>query len=77
MAERGGTSVVSAKCGFSHIEFEGPMESTGRCACMRAQSCPTLWPCGLWPASLLSPWNSPGKNTGVGCHFLLQGIFPI
>ena len=21
------------------------------------------------------PWNSPGKNTGVGCHFLLQGIF--
>ena len=21
-----------------------------------------------------SPWNSPGKNTGVGCHFLLQGI---
>ena len=25
---------------------------------------------------LLSPWNSPGKNTGVACHFLLQGIFP-
>ena len=22
------------------------------------------------------PWNSPGKNTGVGCYFLLQGIFP-
>ena len=22
-----------------------------------------------------SVWNSPGKNTGVGCHFLLQGIF--
>ena len=28
------------------------------------------------PAKLLCPWNSPGKNTGVGCHFLLQGIFP-
>ena len=26
-------------------------------------------------ASLLCPWNSPGKNTGVGCHFLLQGNF--
>ena len=26
---------------------------------------------------LLSLWNSPGKNTGTGCHFLLQGIFPI
>ena len=24
------------------------------------------------PARLLRPWNSPGKNTGVGCHFLLQ-----
>ena len=22
------------------------------------------------------PWDFPGKNTGVGCHFLLQGIFP-
>ena len=22
------------------------------------------------------PWNFPGKSTGVGCHFLLQGIFP-
>ena len=28
------------------------------------------------PTRLLSPWDSPGKNTGVGCHFLLQGIFP-
>ena len=31
---------------------------------------------GLWPARLLCPWNFSGKNTGVGCHFLLQGIFP-
>ena len=30
--------------------------------------------CGLQPATLLCPWDSPGKNTGVGCHFLLQGI---
>ena len=27
------------------------------------------------PTRLLCPWDSPGKNTGVGCHFLLQGIF--
>ena len=33
-----------------------------------------LWLHGLEPAGLLPPWNSPGKNTGVGCHFLLQGI---
>ena len=25
---------------------------------------------------LLHPWDFPGKSTGVGCHFLLQGIFP-
>ena len=25
---------------------------------------------------LLHSWDFPGKNTGVGCHFLLQGIFP-
>ena len=28
----------------------------------------------LWPARLLYPWDFPGKNTEVGCHFLLQGI---
>ena len=32
----------------------------------------SLWPHGSWPARLLWPWDSPGKNTGVGCHFLLQ-----
>ena len=30
----------------------------------------------LWPHGLYSPWNSPGQNTGVGSHSLLQGIFP-
>ena len=35
-----------------------------------------LQPHGLYPTSLLCPWDSPGKNAGVGCHFLLQGIFP-
>ena len=33
-------------------------------------------PNGLWPARLLCPWDYPDKNTGVGCHLLLQGIFP-
>ena len=32
--------------------------------------------CHLCPARLLCPWNFPGKNIGVGFHFLLQGIFP-
>ena len=35
------------------------------------QSCPTLWPHRRQPMRLPHPWYSPGKNTGVGCHFLL------
>ena len=34
-----------------------------------------LKPLGLLPIRLLCPRNFPGKNTGVGCHFLLQGLF--
>ena len=41
------------------------------CCCLVTKSCLTLQ-----PTSLLCPWNFPGKNTGVDCHFLLQGIFP-
>ena len=35
----------------------------------------SVQPHGLYPARLLCPWVFPGKNSGVGCHFLLQGIF--
>ena len=34
----------------------------------------SLQPYVLWPARLLCPWDVPSKNTGVGCHCLLQGI---
>ena len=37
----------------------------------------SLQPHGLSPTRLLHPWDFPGKNTGVGCHFLLQGSFLI
>ena len=49
------------------------------CVCARARALSHVWslhPRGLQPARLLCPWDSPGKNTGVGCHSLLQGIFP-
>ena len=48
------------------------------CVCVcGAQSCPTLLrPHELQPARFLCPWDFPGKNTRVGCHFLLQEIFP-
>ena len=35
----------------------------------------SLRPHGLEPARLLCPWDSPGKNAGVGCYALLQEVF--
>ena len=35
----------------------------------------SLQPHGLGLTRLFCPWDSPGKNIGVGCHFLLQEIF--
>ena len=41
-----------------------------------AQSCLTLFTLhGLYPIRFLCLWNCPGRNTGVGCHSLLQGFF--
>ena len=47
----------------------------GTVCCFVAKSCITLRPHGLYLTRLFCPWDFPGKNTGVGCHFLLQGIF--
>ena len=44
------------------------------CCCLVVKS--YLTPSGLQPARLLCPWDSPDKNIGVGCHFLLQRILP-
>ena len=46
------------------------------CCCVCSVSSDYLWPHGLSPSRLPCPWDFPGKNAGVGCHFLLQGIFP-
>ena len=43
--------------------------------CSVDQSCLTLCDPMEVVHSLLWPWNFPGKNSGIGCHFLLQGIF--
>ena len=51
--------------------------TTCHLCCLFAKLCLILLPHhGLQPARLLCPWDFPGKNTGVGYHFLLQGIFP-
>ena len=46
------------------------MDSAAAAAVKLLQLCPTL--CDPIDGRLPGPWDSPGKNTGVGCHFLLQ-----
>ena len=55
----------------------GKLLKKNNCYCCLVKSCRTfLQPHGLKPTRLLCPWDFPGKNTGVGWHFLLQGFFP-
>ena len=56
----------------------GPTPGPIPALCLVAQSCPTLCnPMDCSPAGSSVLGDSPSRNTGVGCHALLQGIFPI
>ena len=62
--------VVVRLCTLQHC-----IEYTSSCCHLVNKSCMTLLcPFGLQCTSLLCPWDFPGENTGVGCHFLPQGI---
>ena len=51
----------------------GIKDAAAAAAAKSFQSCPTLCdPIDGFPTRLPRPWDSPGKNTGGGCHFLLQ-----
>ena len=70
-------------CQWCHLCPLKPFSKRVKRICARTLACwvasvvsDSLWPCRLYPTSLLCPWDSPGKNTGVGCHDLFQGIFP-
>ena len=55
--------------------FHLSCKAAAAAAAKSLQSCPTLCHPIDWtrqPTRLRRPWDSPGKNTGVGCHFLLQ-----
>ena len=59
------------------LVLEAPWSTELPCAELLTQSCPTLCNLiGCKPTRPFCPWDSPVKNTGVGCHALLQGIFP-
>ena len=63
--------IVSCMCMLSYVHLVCLQRDRHNWAC----TCNWLFcQCSLL-ARLLCPWNFPGKNTGVGCSFLLQGIF--
>jgi len=62
------SEMISAVC----QQNKGKLFTTNSAAAKSLQSCPTLQPHRWQPTRLLRQWDSPGKNTGVGCHFLLQ-----
>ena len=62
----------------SHVSILKSPTSMCVHACSVAKSCSTICdPTACSPARLLCLWNSPGKNTRVGSHSFLQGIFLI
>ena len=80
MSERGLDQGMEEKCNVYIPCLQVPWRKGERCKVLYAaaakslQSCPTVWPHRWQPTRLLRPWDSPGKNTGVGCHFLLQSM---
>ena len=62
-------STATLICGLVSVCSDGKRQMIPLSLSLVAKSCPTL------PTRVLWLWDSPGKNTGVDCHFLLQGIF--
>ena len=64
---------VPVRCYFDYYSFCSIVSSAAAAAVKSLQSCPTLCdPIDGSPPGFPRPWDSLGKNTGVGCHFLLQ-----
>ena len=61
-----------AACTALPQQKEADASFSAAAAAESLQSCPTLCDPIVQPTRMPCPWDSPGKNTGVGCHFLLQ-----
>ena len=68
----GGSHGLYSPRGRKELDMTGRLSLSSTFVCLHAQSCPTL--CDPMDHGVLCPWDSPGKNIGVGCCFLLQGI---
>ena len=69
-----GIKLVSPELSGGFFTAELPRKLTIEYCCCSVASVvsDSVRPHGRQPTRLLRPWDSPGKNTGVGCHFLLQ-----
>ena len=70
------SDVLGSKADIFRMFQRAKVKNAAAAAAKSRQSCPTLYDPIDWtmqPTRLPGPWDSPGKNTGVGCHFLLQG----
>ena len=56
----------------SHTGLSKNTNTVHCCCCVTSVVSDSVQPHRLLPTRLLRPWDSPGKNTGAGCHFLLQ-----
>ena len=63
------------KAVYCHPAYLTYMQSSGSSSGWSPSPVESFWSHGLWFTRLLCPWDSPGKNTGVDCHSLLQRIF--
>ena len=61
---------------WSGLPFPSPMHESEKWKWSHSVVSDSSRPHGLQPTRLLRPWDFPGKSTGVGCHCLLQEIFP-
>ena len=57
---------------WSGLPFPSPMHESEKWKWSHSVVSDSSRPHGLQPTRLLHPWGSPGRSTGVGCHFLLQ-----
>ena len=60
---------------WSGLPFPSPMHESEKWKWSRSVLSDSSRPHELQPTRLLCPWDFLGKSTGVGCHFILQGIF--
>ena len=76
---RGKISVTFRCCKTDGIEYQGSKEIVRLpwwpCVQVSEWVLSCVQPHGLQPIRRLCPWAFPGENTGIGCHFLLQGLF--